>query len=530
MASDSEHSLFRSAWLVSLGTAVSRLTGLLREQVMAYYFGAGLATDAFVTAFRIPNLLRDLFAEGALSSSFVPVFKDRLVKSTKEDAFRLADNVLTVMIIVLAVVTLLGIAASGLIVYLTAHGFVADKMKFDLTVNLTRIMWPFLILVSVSALFMGILNSLNRFGVPAIAPAMFNIGNIITVVALYAFFDAPIYALTIGVLVGGIGQIAIQLPSLWKIGYRYRPRLSFVDEGLRRMLKLFTPMVIGLSAGRINILVSTLLVSFLVEGSMSYLNYAFRLMHFPLGVFAVAIGTVTLPRVSEMASRGDMDVLGQTFVEALSLNLLLMIPSAFALAILGPDMIALIYQYGRFTAANAENTSLALLHYSYGIIGLGAVRVVAPVYYAMGDARLPMRISIISVVVNMLLYYPLINVMGNDHGFAGVAAATSIAGLLNFGLLLYFLPYKGVKVPYKKLAWKTGLILVAATISMVAAKYLPLEGVVTGDDVTSRIVKSALPLLFGGLMYVALCYVMRIGEIRVLINGLTRRRGASNRG
>ena len=331
MASDPEHSLFRSAWLVSLGTAISRVTGLLREQVMAYYFGAGLATDAFVTAFRIPNLLRDLFAEGALSSSFVPVFKDRLVKGPKEDAFRLADNVLTVMLVVLAVITLLGIAASGLIVYLTAHGFVADKEKFDLTVNLTQIMWPFLILVSVSALFMGILNSFNRFGLPAIAPAMFNIGNVITVVALYAFFDAPIYALTIGVLVGGIGQIAIQLPSLWKIGYRYHPRLSFVDEGLRRMLRLFTPMMIGLSAGRINILVSTLLVSFLVEGSMSYLNYAFRLMHFPLGVFAVAIGTVTLPRVSEIASRGDMDVLGQTFVEALSLNLLLMIPSAFAL-------------------------------------------------------------------------------------------------------------------------------------------------------------------------------------------------------
>ncbi len=497
---------------------------------MAYYFGAGMATDAFVTAFRIPNLLRDLFAEGALSSSFVPVFKDRLVKSTKEDAFRLADNVLTIMFVVLAVVTLLGIAASGLIVYLTAHGFVEDKTKFDLTVSLTQIMWPFLILVSLSALIMGMLNSFNRFGLPAVAPALFNIGNIVTVIALFAFFDAPIYALAIGVLVGGIGQIAIQIPSLWKLGYRYRPRFSFVDEGLRRMLRLFTPMMIGLSAGRINILVSTLLVSFLVEGSMSYLNYAFRLMHFPLGVFAVAIGTVTLPRVSEIASRGNMDVLGETFLEALNLSLLLMIPSAFALALLGPDMISLIYQYGQFSAENAENTSLALLHYSYGIIGLGAVRVTAPVYYALGDARLPMRMSIISVVVNMLLYYPLINVMGSEHGFAGVAAATSIAGLLNFALLLYFLPFKGVRVPFKKLAIKAGLILLASAIAMFAAKYLPLDSVIPADGVTARIVRSLVPLVFGAGLYIGLCYVMRIGEIRILINALLRRRRAPDRG
>jgi len=530
MESGSGNSLFKSAWLVSLGTAVSRVSGLLREQVMAYYFGAGLATDAFVTAFRIPNLLRDLFAEGALSSSFVPVFKDRLVKSTKEDAFRLADNVLTVLLVVLAVVTLLGIAASGLIVYLTAHGFVEDKAKFDLTVSLTQIMWPFLILVSISALMMGMLNSFNRFGLPAMAPALFNIGNIITVIALFAFFDAPIYALAIGVLVGGIGQIAIQIPSLWKIGYRYRPRFSLIDEGLRRMLRLFTPMMIGLSAGRINILVSTLLVSFLVEGSMSYLNYAFRLMHFPLGVFAVAIGTVVLPRVSEIASRGDMDVLGQTFLEALNLSLLLMIPSAFALALLGPDMINLIYQHGHFTPENAENTSLALLHYSYGIIGLGAVRVTAPVFYALGDARLPMRISIISVVVNMLLYYPMINVMGSEHGFAGVAAATSIAGLLNFGLLLYFLPYKGVKVPYKKLAIKAGLIILASAIAMTAARFLPLDGVVPSTGLASRVLKSLVPLLFGAGLYIGLCYVMRIGEIRILINALTHRRRAPERG
>lgn len=514
-------SLFRSAWLASIGTAVSRVSGLVREQVMAYYFGAGMATDAFVVAFRIPNLLRDLFAEGALSSSFVPVFKDKLVQESKEDAFRLANTVLTAMAAVLGLVTLIGIAATPAIIYITAHGYTEDAVKFALTVNLTRIMWFFLPLVSLSALVMGMLNSFERYGIPALSPAMFNIGSILSVLALYRYFDMPIYTLAIGVLVGGVGQIVVQIPSLREIGYRFKPHLSLWDEGLKKMMRLFGPMMIGLSASRINILVSTLLVSFLAEGSVSYLNYAFRIMHFPLGVFAVALGTVALPRASELASRKDMEGLGKTVTEALTLNFMLIVPSAVALALLAPQLIQMIYQYGRFSATDADATSLALLHYSYGIIGAGAVRVLAPAYYALGDAKWPMFMSIGSVALNIFLYYPLVQVWD----FAGLAAATSIASLANFGLLLYFLPHRGVVIPYNQL-WKGFIrILAASAIAFGAATFIPIDKLGLPDGIAGRVVAALVPLGAGMIAYILLCKVLGVKEISVLREIFRRRKG-----
>ncbi|MEA3297533.1 MAG: murein biosynthesis integral membrane protein MurJ [candidate division Zixibacteria bacterium] len=373
-------SFIASTGKVSGATAFSRVFGLVREQVMAYFFGAGLATDAFVTAFRIPNLLRDMFAEGALSSAFVPVFKERLVQATDRDAFRLADIVLTLMLLVVGFVVLLGIVAAPAIIFVSANGFTDSPQKFALTVELTRIMFVYLLLVSVSSLIMGMLNSFGRFGIPALAPAMFNLGVVLSVVVLYEYFQQPVYTLAIGVLIGGVGQVTLQLPALWKIGYRYRPRLDFLDEGLKKVVRLITPMIVGLSAGRINILVNTLLASFLIEGSISYLNYSYRLMHFPLGVFAVALGTVTLPRVSEMVARKDTKGLSRAFSEAINLNMLVVVPSAVCLAFMGREIIDLIYHWGAFSETDTANTSLALLHYSYGLIGFAAVRVTVPFF------------------------------------------------------------------------------------------------------------------------------------------------------
>lgn len=517
-------SLFRSAWLASIGTGISRISGLVREQVMAYYFGAGMATDAFVVAFRIPNLLRDLFAEGALSSSFVPVFKEKLVQESKEDAFRLANTVLTVMGMVLALVTLIGFAATPVIISLTAHGFTEVHDKYWLTVHLTQIMWFFLPLVSLSALIMGMLNSFERYGIPALSPAMFNVGSILSVLLLYNYFDMPIYTLAIGVLVGGIGQIVVQIPSLNQIGYRFRPHLSLWDEGLKKMMRLFGPMMIGLSASRINILISTLLVSFLAEGSVSYLNYAFRIMHFPLGVFAVALGTVALPRAAELASRKDMEGLGKTVTEALTLNFMLIVPSAVALALLAPQLIQMIYQYGRFSATDADATALALLHYSYGIIGAGAVRVLAPAYYALGDAKWPMFMSIGSVALNIFLYYPLIKVWD----FAGLAAATSIASIANFGLLLYFLPHRGVKLPYNQLWTRFVRILVAAGIAYGGASFIPLENIGLPEGAVGRIIAAFVPLLSGMVVYIILCKILGVKEISVLREIFSRRKSKSS--
>jgi putative peptidoglycan lipid II flippase len=493
-------------------TAFSRVLGLVREQVTAYFFGASLATDAFVTAFRIPNVLRDMFAEGALSSAFVPVFKEKLVKETEKEAFGLANSVVTAVLLVVGLIVLLGIVATPVIIYVSANGFTADAYKFDLTVSLTRWMFVYLLLVSLSALVMGMLNSFGRFGIPAASPAVFNLGIILSIVGLYQLLDIPVYALAIGVLVGGIGQVVVQLPALWKIGYRFRPRFVFLDEGVKRVVRLFVPMVIGLSAGRINILLNTLLASRLVEGSISYLNYSYRLMHFPLGVFAVALGTVALPRASEAVGRGDADGLIRTFRESINLNMLLIMPSAFILALWGNEIVSLIYQWGEFSALNASNTARALFHYSYGLIGFAAVRVTVPVYYALGDSRLPMKISVASVVLNMLLYVPMIRLLD----FAGLASATSLASLVNFALLLRYLPRKGVPVEYGRLLLGFLRVFAAAFLAIYISKLLPIELDLAGPEPVVRALNLLVPLACGIVLYLLFCVVFRVKEIVLL--------------
>jgi len=487
---------------------------------MAYFFGASMATDVFVTAFRIPNLLRDLFAEGALSSAFVPVFKEKLVRGAPDEAFDLARTITTAILLVVGLIVLLGIVAAPFIIYISANGFTADAVKFDLTVSLTRLMMPFLLLVSLAALVMGMLNSFDRFGIPAIAPAMFNLGIILSTFALYQYLDVPVYAMAVGVLIGGVGQLMIQWPQLRRVGYRYRPRFNFLDENVKRVLRLFGPMVAGLSASRVNILVSTLVASFLVEGSISYLNYSFRLMHFPLGVFAVALGTVTLPNASELAARRDMPALGDAYHRALNLNMFLIIPSAFYLAMLGYDLVALIYKWGAFGESAAQNTALTLLHYSYGLIGFAAVRVTAPIYYALNDSKLPMWISIGSVGLNIALYYPLVKMLD----FAGLAAATSIAGLVNFGLLLFFLPRKEVPVDFAGLFLNFFRIAVAAGLAIFLASHLPQFFGAELSEGMRRTLTLGVKTLAVGVLYFVFCYVLRVREISILVNRMILRR------
>ena len=523
ISSAKKSSLFASASKVSGATAFSRVLGLLREQVMAWYFGASSVTDAFVTAYRVPNLLRDMFAEGALSSAFVPVFKEKLVKESEHEAFALASRVLTALLLVVGLIVVLGVIAAPAIIYISANGFVADAAKFALTVDLTRIMMIYLLLVSLSAMVMGMLNSFGRFGIPALSPAMFNLGIIVSVLTLYEHFDQPAYTLAIGVVIGGLGQLYFQIPSLRRIGFRFKPKLDLLDEGLKKVMRLLGPMIIGLSAGRINILLNTLLASFLMEGSISFLNYSYRLMHFPLGVFAVALGTVTLPRASELAARGDTEGLRTAYQEALNLNMLLVLPSAAFLALYGRDMIDLIYQWGAFDPGAAANTTLALLHYSYGLIGFAAVRVTVPIFYATGDSRLPMRISIISVVVNMALYYPLIQILD----FAGLAAATSLAGLVNFGLLAAYLPRTGIVFDWPRQLLSIGRMALAAGFAFWISKLLPYSYPESWPTVLQRMAALIVPAAAAGLIYVALCLLMRVPEARRLLLKLLRFRGTN---
>ncbi len=513
-------SLVKSASQVSVATAFSRVLGLVREQVIAYYFGATLATDAFITAFRIPNLLRDMFAEGALSSAFVPVFKEKLVNESEETAFRLANIVFTAILIVVGLIVLLGIVAAPVLVFLMANGFVETAAKFDLTVDLTRIMMVYLLLVSLSALVMGVLNSFGRFGIPALSPAMFNMGTVVTVVVMHSYFGQPIYTLAIGVIIGGAGQLLIQLPSLSKIGYRFRPTFSFFDEGMKRIVKLFAPMIVGLSASRINILVSTLIASFLIEGSISYLNFSYRLMHFPLGVFAVALGTVALPNVSELVAKKEYNRLTGALCEMIGINFFLVIPSAIFLALMGDDLVRLIYQWGLFSSVDTENTALALRHYSYGLIGFAAIRVVVPFYYAFGDSKMPMKISVASVLLNVLLYYPLIYVLS----FAGLAAATSIAGLFNFILLILFLPRKGVSVPFAKIGLNMFRMVVSAGGAFFLAELAPYKFMMNDTTVGGKALTLFVPAIVALVLYVFFCFLLRVEEVRLISRFILHRR------
>jgi len=510
---DNKSSLVRSVGSVAVATAFSRVFGLIREQVMAYYFGAGGNTDAFVAAFRIPNLLRDMFAEGALSSAFVPVFKQKMVKGSNADAFHLANIVSTGLILVVGLLVLIGIAAAPIIVYVTANGFTSDPGKFGLTVGLSRVMMIFLLLVSLSALVMGMLNSFGKFAVPALSPVFFNLGTVFTVVGFYHFFDQPVYTLALGVVLGGLLQLAVQLPSLHKTGYRFKLDFNLYDDSMKKIMRIFTPMIIGLSAGRVNILVSTFWASFLSEGSLSYLNYSFRLMHFPLGVFAVALGTVTLPKVSELVARGDLDNVNKTFFQTINLNFFIVIPAAVFMALMSHEITRLTYQWGAFSELATQNTALTLRHYSYGLVGFAAVRVIVPFYYAFHDAKLPMRISILTVVLNILLYIPFVKILD----FAGLAAATSVAGLLNAILLFVFLPSKGIDTQKGKVLLNLFRITVVSFLSVYLAKMIPINWIHSDSVLFTRMLDLGIPFIIASVAYLVFCIIFQVREAKRLV-------------
>ncbi len=515
---NTNQSMVSSAGKVSLATAVSRVMGLVREQVQAYFFGAGMATDAFVTAFRIPNLLRDLFAEGALSSAFIPIFKEKMIRRGKEEAFRLANYTLSDLTVIVSAVVALGIIFTPAIIYISAKGFTEDPIKFELTVNLTRIMFIFLLLVSISAVQMGVLNSAGRFGVPALSPTLFNVGMIIAPIFLYNYFSMPIYTLAIGVIIGGIGQIVFQLPSLRRIGFKYRFRANFKDDGVRRIGRLLSPMVLGLSASRINILINTLLASFCGAGAISYLNYAFRLMHFPLGVFGVALGTVALPKISEDVARNQTDQLVKTFNEAFGLSMFLIVPSAVYLAGFGEDIIRLIYQRGAFDASDTVNTASALFFYSFGLVGFAGVRVAAPVYYALGDARRPMYYSIISVALNIILNFAFIPFWG----FGGLAAASSIAGLANLGLLIANMKNKIMGLSFSHLGIHLLKTIIGAFAALLIIKLLRIDVMIGLHNIWQKILVVSLQIAVMGLAYILILWFLKADEVRKFIS-LARR-------
>jgi len=456
--------------------------GLVRESVFAHLFGVGAATDAFNVAFRIPNLLRDLFAETALSAAFVPVLAGEKAKG-KEAENRLASNILNVLFVVTGAVSLAGLLLAPAIAKTVAFGFGDVPGKIGLTARLTAVLFPFLLFVSLAAWAMSYLNTEKSFFVPSVAPALFNAFSILFPLLTYGWYVArgkePIFGMAVGVLIGGLMQFLVQMPVVRRKGFRWSPLLSFRDPGFRKVMALFVPVAVGLAGTRINVLVNTILVTPLAEGSVSWLNYAFRVMHLPLGLFGIAVGTVALPSLSRLVHDNDLGAVRTTLADSLKMVLVLTVPATALLAFLAVPVTRAIYQRGRFTAEDTAATAGALVLYALGIPFMSGLRNVAAAFYAFKDSRTPMVASLVSIAFNIGLNVSLMNVLG----FMIFPLSTSLAAVLNVGILMALLPKKDVGVAAAPLA-RFSIKLAAASAAGGAAAWA-VNGLAEGRFGTS---------------------------------------------
>ncbi len=417
---------------------MSRILGLVREQVMAYLFGAGNAVDAFNVAFRIPNLVRDLFAEGAMSAAFIPTFT-RYLGMGRPAAWRLGSNVVNALVLVTGTLVVIGIVMAAPLVGVLAGDYARVPGKFELTVDLTRVMLPFLTLAALGAACMGMLNALDRYAVPALAPAVFNVASILVTlmaVPLLAWLGIPtIHAMALGVIAGGLGQVLMQWPALRNEGYRHRAVLDPREPGLQQVLMLMGPGTLGLAATQINVFVNTWLATGEGTGAVSWLSYAFRLMYLPLGIFGVSIATASLPSIARRAAADDLAGMRSTVASGVAMMLTLNVPATIGLIVLAHPIVALLFERGQFTPADTAATAAALVYYAIGLAGYSVVKIASPTFYALGESRTPVAVSVASVLTNVVLNVLLVR----ELGYRGLALGTSITALLNASVLLLLL-------------------------------------------------------------------------------------------
>jgi len=524
-------SVVRSAGVVSIAVAMSRVTGLVRESIMARLFGAGLIYDAFMLGFRIPNLTRDLFAEGALSSAFVPTFTDYLSTRDKPQAARLANLVASAIILVVGAVCALGMIFAPVLVHLLAPGYAAVPGKFELAVRMTRIMFPFLLVVALAAQAMGVLNACNRFGVPAMASTFFNIGSVgfgifIGYVLGPSLRLSHIEGMAVGVVLGGALQLAWQLPSLHALGFRFRPMIDWQDPGLVRIMKLMVPAILGNAAVQINVMVNTNLASTIFDpqrgydGPVSWLSYAFRFMQLPLGLFGVAMASATLPSISRSAASGQMDEFRKTLSKSLGMVFLLTVPSSVGLIVLGKSIIGAIYQGGKFHLYDTQQTALALSCYAVGLAGYAALKVLTPAFYALGDARMPMIVSLCSIGINYAAAYTMIRVAKIGH--AGLAMSTSAVALFGFVVLFALLRARIGGVYGRELARGVAKVLLASAVMgvAVAASSRGMEAWL-GVSQPARLADLAVSLPVGLATFYGMCRALGVEELDMAIRAFT---------
>jgi putative peptidoglycan lipid II flippase len=520
----------RATGVVGVAILCSRLLGLIREMIFAALFGAGKNLDAFLMAFRVPNMLRDLFAEGALSTAFITTFSKKIATEGDDSAWRLANKIATLTVIFMSAVTLLGILfAPQLIGVMTWWSWSPEKTA--LTILLTRVMWPFILLVSVAALVMGMLNARNVFGMPAMASSFFNLGSIIGGVALGWWFDPhfgarSLIGLSIGTLIGGLWQLTAQFPSLRRVGYRYRADFHWRDQGVRTVLGLMGPAVIAASAVQMNVLVNSGFAARLGDGPVSWLNIAFRLMQLPLGIFGVAVATVTLPLISRSAAVGNTIEFRGALSHAIRLVMLLTIPAAIGLVILANPIISLIYEHGRFNAFATEQTALALRCYAVGLVAYSADKVLAPAFYALDKRHLPMFVSLCSIAINFCLNYFFTFHLKLGH--RGLALSTSLVAFSNFMMLYTMMRRYTGRLETATMIRTLAKLLFAgallAAICLLAQHFIFFSQ--AGMSSWQKLLGLSLTIAVGGATFFGAAYLLHVAELRdvvLLVRGRLRR-------
>ena len=501
--------LLRALATVSSMTLLSRILGFVRDFVVARTFGAGLATDAFFVAFKLPNLLRRMFAEGAFSQAFVPILGEYKNQRGEPETLLLIDHVTSILALVLFAVTAIGVAAAPLLVWMSAPGFAADAGKFELTIQLTRITFPYIFFMSLVALAGGILNTMSRFALPAFTPVLLNV--VFIVMALFAapYFDPPVLALAWAVFLGGVVQLAVQIPALRRVAMLPRPslnwRAAWQDPGVRRILALMGPAVLGVSVSQISLLINTIFASFLKTGSVSWLYYADRLMEFPSGMLGAALGTILLPSLSRYHASANQREYSNLLDWGLRLTLLLAAPAALALAVLAVPLIATLFHHGAFTGDDVFQTRQALVAYSIGLVGLILVKVLAPGFYARQNVRTPVKIGLITLVATQAMNLAFIGWL--QH--AGLALSIGLAACLNAALL-----YRGLRrhdVYHPQPGWMAfSLKLLAALAIMGGALWLASGGDAAwlAYPLPERLIRLGLLVGLGVIAYFATLWVL----------------------
>jgi putative peptidoglycan lipid II flippase len=514
----------KAAGVIGIAVMCSRFLGLIREVLFNALFGTS-SLGIFLIAFRAPNLLRDLFAEGALSISFITVFSKKIETDGTASAWQLASKMLTLTAVFMSALCLVGIIFANQMVGVLAPGLSPEDAKT--TVYLVQIMYPFILLVSLAALVMGMLNSKNVFGIPALASSFFNIGSIIGGTFFGWWLDPhfgikSLTGLAIGTMIGGLLQLIVQIPSLRKIGFRFKPDFRWNDPGIRNILILTIPAIIAASTVQLNVLINTSFASYIGKEAVAWLNNAFRFMQLPIGVFGVAVATITLPVISRIAATHDTSQFGITLGRAMRLAVFLTLPSAVGLWFFAQPIIGLVYEHGKFLASDTQQTALALQFYSLGLVAYSCIKVLSPGFYAINKKWVPMFVAFISIILNVVLNYFLIFKLGMQH--KGLALSTSISAIVNFAILYYLMRqlHNLQTRDFLSNALRCGIASAALGATCLLSLNL-LADYIYSPSFLIRLVTLLMTIGCAGMVYLFVCILLRVESTQTVIASISKR-------